>query len=226
MSVQHVLFIVTNTAEIGPRKRPTGFFFPEIAHPFEAFDQAGIAIEYVTLLGGKPHEDSYDEKDSAQSAFRQSLSYKRMGRSRKLSEVDVLDYDAIFIPGGLGPMVDIARNPEVQRAIARAWEAEMVVAAVCHGPCAFLGVKLEDGSSLINGRRLTAFSNAEEDGYASDDVPFALETALVDEGAKYESTASWQPNVVVDGRLMTGQNPASAGPLAAAMVEVLQKDKR
>lgn len=226
MSVQHVLFIVTNTAEIGPHKRPTGFFFPEVAHPYEVFDRAGIAVEYVTLLGGKPHEDSYDEKDSAQRAFRESLSYRRMGRSRKLSEVDVLDYDAVFIPGGLGPMADIARNPEVQRAVARAWDAGMAVAAVCHGPCALLGVKLEDGSSLIKGRRLTAFSNAEEDGYASDDVPFELETALVTEGAKYESAENWQPKVVVDGRLMTGQNPASAGPLATAMVEVLRKSSR
>jgi putative intracellular protease/amidase len=226
MSVQHVLFIVTNTAEIGPHKRPTGFFFPEIAHPFDVFDRAGIAVEYVSLLGGKPHEDSFDEKDSAQRAFRQSLSYRRMGRSRELSEVDVLDYDAVFIPGGLGPMVDIARNPEVQRTVARAWNAGMIVAAVCHGPCAFLGVKLEDGASLIKGRRLTSFSNAEEDGYASDDVPFALESALVAEGAKYESTDVWQPKVVVDGRLMTGQNPASAGPLATAMVEALRKNPR
>ena len=226
MSVQHVLFVVTNTAEIGPHKRRTGFFFPEIAHPFDVFDRAGIAVEYVSLLGGKPHEDSYDEKDSAQRAFRQSLSYRRMGRSRKLSEVDVLDYDAVFFPGGLGPMVDIARNPEVQRTVARAWNAGMVVAAVCHGPCAFLGVKLEDGSPLLKGRRLTSFSNAEEDGYASDDVPFALESALVAEGATYESTDVWQPKVVVDGRLMTGQNPASAGPLATAMVDVLRKNAR
>ncbi len=226
MSVQHVLFIVTNTAEIGPHKRPTGFFFPEIAHPFDVFDRAGIAVEYVSLLGGKPHEDSFDEKDSAQRAFRQSLSYRRMGRSRELSEVDVLDYDAVFIPGGLGPMVDIARNPEVQRAVARAWNAGMIVAAVCHGPCAFLGVKLEDGASLIKGRRLTSFSNAEEDGYASDDVPFSLESALVAEGAKYEATDVWQPKVVVDGRLMTGQNPASAGPLATAIVEALRKNPR
>jgi len=226
MSVQHVLFIVTNTAEIGPHKRRTGFFFPEIAHPFDVFDRAGIAVEYVSLLGGKPHEDSFDEKDPAQRAFRQSRSYRRMGRSRELSAVDVLGYDAVFIPGGLGPMVDIAQNPQVQRTVARAWDAGMVVAAVCHGPCAFLGVKLEDGSSLIKGRKLTSFSNAEEDGYASDDVPFSLESALVAEGAQYESTDVWQPKVVVDGRLMTGQNPASAGPLATAMVEALRKNPR
>ena len=222
MTVQHVLFVVTNTSEIGPYKRPTGFFFTEIAHPFEVFDKAGIAVEYATPLGGKPHEDSYDDKDRAQRAFRESLSYRRLARSRKLSEVDVLDYDALFIPGGLGPMVDIARNPETQRVVARAWDAGMLVGAVCHGPCAFLGVRLKDGSALLKGRRLTSFSNAEEEGYASKDVPFSLEDALVEEGARYESTQVWQPKVVVDGRLMTGQNPASAGPLAQAIVGALR----
>ena len=223
MSVQHVLFIATNTPEIGPHKRPTGYFFAEIAHPFEVFDNAGIAVEYATLLGGKAPFDGFDEKDPAQRDFRASKSIRRLNRSRKLSEVDVLDYDAVFVPGGLGPMVDIARNSEVQRAIARAWDAGMVVAAVCHGPCALLGVTVEGGTPLIKGRRLTSFSNAEEDGYASDDVPFRLESALVAEGAKYESASVWEPKVVVDGRLMTGQNPASAGPLARAIVEVLQK---
>lgn len=224
MGVKYVLVIVTNTKEIGPRKRPTGFFFPEIAHPYEVFERNSIAMEFVTPLGGKPWEDGYDEKDPAQLAFRNSKALRRLGRSRRLSEVDVLDYDAIFIPGGLGPMVDIAKDPDVKRAVARAWNAGMIVAAVCHGPVAFLGVKLEDGTPLVKGRRMTSFSNAEEDGYASQDVPFELETALVAEGAKYESTDNWQPRIVVDGRLMTGQNPASGGPLAEAIVEALRKD--
>ena len=224
MGVKHVLVIATNTKEIGPHKRPTGFFFPEIAHPYEVFDRHGIAMEYVTPLGGKPSEDGYDEKDPAQIAFRNSKALRRLGRSRKLSEVDVLDYDAVFIPGGLGPMADLAKDADTKRAVSRAWNAGMIVAAVCHGPVAFLGVKLEDGTPLVKGRRLTSFSNAEEDGYASEDVPFELETALVAEGAKYESTAVWQPRIVIDGRLMTGQNPASAGPLAEAIVEALRKD--
>jgi len=226
MSVKHILFITTNAAEIGPYKRRTGYFFAEIAHPFEVFDHAGIAIEYATPSGGKAPDDAYDETDLAERAFHENKAYRRLARSRKLSDVDVLDYDAIFIPGGLGPMVDIAKNPDVQHAVGRAWNAGMLVAAVCHGPCAFLGVKLEDGTPLVKGRRLTGFSNAEENGYASDDVPFELETALVAEGAKFESTDPWQAKFVVDGRLMTGQNPASAGPLAKAIVDVLKKSPR
>ena len=222
MNVKHVLFVLTNTPQIGPNNRPTGYFFSEVAHPYEVFDHAGIAIEYASPLGGTPPEDGFDETDPAQQAFRHSKAIRRMARSRKLSEVDVLDYDAVFFPGGLGPMVDIAVDPEVKRVVARAWEAGKIVAAVCHGPAAFLGVTLADGTPLIRNRKLTSFSNEEEAGYAQADVPFLLEDALRAEGADYSATAVWQSQVVVDGRLFTGQNPASAGPLAQAIVTALQ----
>jgi len=97
----------------------------------------------------------------------------------------------------------------------------MIVSAVCHGPSAFLGVTLADGSPLIRGRKLTAFSDAEEDGYADKDVPFDLEAALRDEGALYEATDPWQPKLVVDGRLITGQNPQSAMLVGQALVDAL-----
>jgi putative intracellular protease/amidase len=222
MSIKHVLFVVTNTAEIGPNRRSTGYFFPEIAHPYEVFSEAGVAVEYASLLGGTPPEDGYDENDPAQVAFRQSASFRRMGNSRPLSQIDVLDYDAIFFPGGLGPMVDIANHPQVQRAIERAWQGGKIVAAVCHGPAALLGVKLQDGTPLVQGRKLTGFSNAEELGYAQADVPFLLEDALRAEGAVYSAADVWQENVVVDGRLMTGQNPASGGALAKVIVDALR----
>jgi putative intracellular protease/amidase len=222
MSIKHVLFVLTNTAEIGPNHRSTGYFFPEVAHPYEVFANAGVAVEYASLLGGTPPEDGYDESDPAQLAFRNSAAIRRTSRSRKLSEVDVLDYDAVFFPGGLGPMVDIANNPEIQRVVERAWNGGKIVAAVCHGPAALLGAKLEDGTPLVQGRKLTGFSNDEESGYAQDDVPFLLETALRTEGAQYQSADVWQEYVVVDGRLMTGQNPASGGALAKVIVEALR----
>lgn len=224
MSVKHVLFILTNAAEIGPNKRATGYYFPEVAHPFEVFDRAGIAVEYASPLGGTPPEDGYDASDAAQLAFRNGAAIRRMAHSRKLSEVDVLDYDAIFIPGGLGPMVDIAGNADVQGAVARAWNAGKIVAAVCHGPAALLGVTLPNGTPLARGRKLTSFSNDEEAGYAEADVPFRLEDALRAEGAEYAAADQWQPKVVVDGRLMTGQNPASAAPLAREIVAALRGD--
>ncbi|MEL1263419.1 type 1 glutamine amidotransferase domain-containing protein [Pseudoxanthomonas putridarboris] len=223
MSVKHVLFVVTNAAVIGPNDRATGFFFPEIAHPFEALDKAGIAVEYASPQGGKPPEDGFDGDDAAQAGFLRSASYRRLARSRKLSEVDVLDYDAIFFPGGLGPMVDIARNPEVQAAVLRAWNGGKIVAAVCHGPSALLGVTLDNGTPLVRGRKVAGFSTAEEDGYARADVPFDLESALREEGGLYESASPWQPKLVVDGRLITGQNPASSALVGEAIVEALRK---
>jgi putative intracellular protease/amidase len=226
MTTKHVLFILTNAAEIGPHQRATGYFFPEVAHPYEVFDHAGVAVEYASLLGGAIPEDGYDANDPAQLAFRNSAAIRRLNHSRKLSEVDVRDYDAIFFPGGLGPMVDIARNPEIQAAVLQAWNADKIVAAVCHGPAALLGVKLEDGTPLVYGRKLTSFSDEEEAGYAQADVPFNLETALRAEGANYAAAAVWQEHVVVDGRLMTGQNPASGGALAKEIVKALQGEAK
>src|SRR5215470_16418416 len=221
---QHVLFIVTNAAIIGPHNRKTGFFFAEVAHPFEVLDEAGIAVELASVAGGWTPYDAYDEKDQAQKKFLEDKAFRRLNRSRKLSEIDAADYDAILIPGGLGPMVDIARNPEVQHAVWRAWETGKIVSAVCHGPCGLLGVKLGDGTPLVKGKRLTSFSKKEEFDYAREDVAYELEDALRAEGAEYSSTANWEPKVVVDGRLITGQNPASAGPLAKELLAALKKN--
>ncbi len=223
MSVPYVLFVATSAAVIGPNNRPTGYFFPEIAHPFEVLDRAGVAVEFASPLGGKPPEDGFDADDPAQTAFLNSKAYRRLSRSRKLSEVDVLDYHAVFFPGGLGPMVDITGNPEVQDTVFRAWDAGMIVSAVCHGPSAFLGVTLDDGAPLVRGRKLTAFSTAEEIGYADKDVPFDLEDALREEGAVFEATDPWQPKLVVDGRLITGQNPQSGTLVGEALVESLKQ---
>ena len=223
MSVPYVLVISTSAAVIGPNHRRTGFFFPEIAHPFEALDRAGVAVEFTSTLGGKPPEDGFDPDDAGQTSFLETKGYRRLSRSRRLSDVDVLDYDAIFIPGGLGPMVDITGNPVVQDAVIRAWNAGMIVSAVCHGPSAFLGVTLDDGAPLVRGRKLTSFSTAEEDGYADKDVPFDLESALRDEGALYESTDPWQAKLVVDGRLITGQNPQSGTLVGEALVDALKR---
>lgn len=223
MSVPYVLFVATNAAVIGPNNRATGFFFPEIAHPFQELDRAGIAVEFASPLGGKPPEDGFDANDTSQTSFLDSQAYRRLSRSRKLSEVDVLDYDAVFFPGGLGPMVDITGNPEVQDTVRRAWDAGLIVAAVCHGPSAFLGVTVGDGSPLVRGRKLTCFSDAEEDGYADKDVPFDLEAALREEGALYESTEPWNPHLVVDGRLITGQNPQSGSVIGEALADALKR---
>jgi putative intracellular protease/amidase len=120
-------------------------------------DGAGIAVEFASIAGGWTPYDAYDESDPAQKAFFASKAFRRLNRSRKLAEIDAADYDAILIPGGLGPMVDIARNAEVQKAVMRAWTTGKFVTAVCHGPCALLGVDLGDGVPFVRGKKLTAF---------------------------------------------------------------------
>jgi putative intracellular protease/amidase len=225
MRVPYVLCVVTNTAFIGPHERPTGFFFPEIAHPFEELDHSGIAVEFASPLGGKPPEDGYDGSDAGQVAFRRGKAHRRLAHSRRLSDVDVLDYDAVFFPGGLGPMIDITGNPEVQDVVLKAWNAGLIVGAVCHGPSAFLGVTIDHGIPLVQGRKLTCFSTAEEDGYARADVPFDLESALREEGAVFEATDPWQPKVVVDGRLITGQNPQSGTVVGQALAKAIGRQR-
>ena len=220
---QHVLFIVTNAAVIGPHNRKTGFFFAEVAHPFEVLDKAGIAVEFASPMGGWTPYDAYDETDPAQKAFLESKAFRRLNRSRKLSEVDAADYDAILMPGGLGPMVDIQRNGHVKKAVVRAWTTGKIVSAVCHGPCGLLDVDLGDGAPFVRGKKLTGFSMKEEFDYAREDVPYELEEALRAEGAEYTSAENWQPHVVVDGRLITGQNPNSAAPLAKELLTSLGK---
>lgn len=188
-------------------------------------DQAGIAVEFASPQGGHTPHDGYDGNDPIQAGFLASAAFRRLNRSRKLSEVDVLDYDAVFFPGGLGPMVDITGNPQVQAVVRRAWDTGKVVAAVCHGPAAFLGVTLADGTPLVRGRKLTGFSSAEEDGYARADVSFDLESALREEGAVYAAVAPWQTNHVVDGKLITGQNPASGTQVGKAIAAALKEAK-
>jgi len=222
---KHVLFIVTNAAIIGPHNRKTGFFFAEVAHPYDVLNKAGIAIEFASPAGGWTPYDAYDETDAAQKAFFESKAFRRLNRSRKLSEVDAADYDAILVPGGLGPMVDIQRNADVQRAVVRSWTTGKIVSAVCHGPCALLGVDVGEGKPFLQGKTMTSFSKSEEYDYAREDVPFELEDAFKAEGAEYTSGANWQSHVVVDGRLITGQNPASAGPMAKEVLKALQNQE-
>lgn len=220
--MRHVLFAITSASRIGPHARPTGYFFSEVAHPWYAFERAGVAVDFASIEGGAPPHDGYDDDDEIQRAFRLDHAFRRLENSRRLASVDVTSYDAVVVPGGLGPMVDMAERPEFERQLGRAYDAGLVVGAVCHGPAALLGVELEGGRSLIEGRRLTSFSNAEEEGYAKADVPFLLQTALEQAGASFSAADPWQPHVVVDERLVTGQNPASAGPMAEAIIRLIE----
>ncbi|MEN2402540.1 type 1 glutamine amidotransferase domain-containing protein, partial [Flavobacterium sp. MC2016-06] len=158
----------------------------------------------------------------ANLAFLTGKGWETMQKAVKLSDVDVSKYDAVFVPGGLAPMVDMPENELLKKVIKETYERNAVVGAVCHGPVSLLNVKLSNGTYLVNGKNITSFTDEEERGYAIADVPFLLETALTKQGAKFHAAAVWSDHSIADGNLVTGQNPASAKGVAEKMIVILE----
>jgi putative intracellular protease/amidase len=220
---KRILIIVSNAKVIGPKNRKTGVFLDEVAHPYVAFDDAGYQIDFASITGEVPHLDNMEAKDETSNArFLQEGGWDKMQHNRKLSEVDATIYDAIFVPGGLAPMVDMPENELLKKVIAETYERKAVVGAVCHGPVSLLNVKLSDGTFLLKDKNITSFTNEEENNYAKDDVPFLLESALTEQGGKFHAAAPWSDNSIADGNLVTGQNPASARGTAQKVIALLE----
>jgi putative intracellular protease/amidase len=217
-----VLIIVSNAHEIGPNNRRTGIFLPEVAHPYAEFDKAGYQIDFASLNGETPYLDALNLASDPQNlAFLTGKGWENMQKAVKLASVQVSDYDAIFVPGGLAPMVDMPEHTLLKKVIKDTYERNAVIGAVCHGPVALLNVKLSNGAYLINGKNITSFTDEEEKGYAIKDVPFLLETALTNQGAKFHTAPKWTAFSIADGNLVTGQNPASAKGVAEKMIAIL-----
>lgn len=219
-----ILIILSNAHEIGPRRRRTGIFLPEVAHPYAEFDRAGYQIDFASLTGATPYLDALNLADDPDNlAFLIGGGWAAMQKAKKLSDVDARAYDAIFIPGGLAPMVDMPEHPHLKMVIRETYERNAIVGAVCHGPVALLNVTMRDSSYLLDGKHITSFTNAEEDGYAKADVPFQLETALTEQGAIFHQVNPWGAYSIADGHLVTGQNPASAKGVAEKMITLLER---
>lgn len=218
-----ILFIVSNANVIGPKHRRTGIFLPEVAHPYAEFDEAGYQMDFVSLTGEPPFLDALHLAGDPQNlSFLTGKGWETMLKAGKLSETDVTGYDAIFVPGGLAPMVDMPDNQLLKTVVKETYERNAIVGAVCHGPVALLNVKLSDGSYLVNGKNISSFTNKEEENYAKGDVPFELETALTNQGAIFHLVEPWAACSVADGNLVTGQNPASAKGVAEKMIKILE----
>lgn len=221
-----ILIIVSNANTIGPNNRRTGTFLPEVAHPYAEFDRAGYQIDFASLSGDTPYLDALHlAADPDNLAFLTGQGWAAMQKAVKLSTVDVRAYDAVFVPGGLAPMVDMPEDPLLKKVIADTYERNAVVGAVCHGPVSLLNVKLKDGTYLVNGKNIASFTTAEEDNYARPDVPFDLQAALTKQGAIFHAAAPWSANSITDGNLVTGQNPASAKGVAEKMIAILEPTK-
>ncbi|QEM13396.1 type 1 glutamine amidotransferase domain-containing protein [Mucilaginibacter rubeus] len=219
---KRILFVVSSASVIGPHNRATGNLLTEVANPYQTFKKQGYDIDVYSVNGGEAPIDMVELDDELNVAFLNGEGADAMRNTKKIDQVSIAGYDAVFVPGGLAPVVDMPENVAVQNILSGMYEKGGVVSAVCHGPVALINVKLNNGSYLIDGKNVTGFSKAEEENYAKEDVPFELEDALKQRGANYSATAPWQAYVVTDGRLVTGQNPASAKGVAESVIKILE----
>ncbi len=225
MKNRTILIVLTSHATKGATGQPTGAYLPEITHPHAAFTAAGFTVEFASVKGGKVPLDGVDRKDPVNAAFLDDAALMaRLHASVPTAEVDPAAYAAVFFAGGHGTMWDFADDPAIASLTAAIYERGGVVGAVCHGPAALVNVRLSSGEYLVSGRDVSAFTNEEERAAGlAEVVPFLLETKLVEHGARFQGAPKWQRKVVTSERLVTGQNPASAGGVAEAMVELLDR---
>lgn len=222
--MKHILFIATSTNKTGTGKHLAGYEFSEIADPYFEFTKKGFTVDFASIIGGKPPYVGYNSTEKLSKKFIESNGFKRLNFSHKLSDIDITAYDAIFFPGGLGLMTDMVDNPTIKKVIKNAYESGKIIGAVCHGPSALLNVTLSDGSNLLTGKKVNSFTKAEEeeDNHTLGDViPFMLDEELIKQGAIFVHTKPFQPYVINDGNLVTGQNPASASNVAIKMMDLM-----
>jgi putative intracellular protease/amidase len=214
-----ILFVLTSHGELGETGRPTGFWLSEAAYPWRIFTDAGYRVELVSIQGGRPPVDGADTSDPVQQDF---LDNAGLDNTRRLDEVDPADYDAVLYVGGHGTMWDFPGNPAIAAVGSAVYEAGGVIAAVCHGPVALLDLRSSDGQPLIQDRNVTSFTDAEErESGTIDAIPYSLEKALKENGARHTNGAIYGEHVVVDGRIVTGQNPSSAPGVAQEVTKIL-----
>jgi putative intracellular protease/amidase len=223
-SQKPVLFVLTSHGTKGDTGQPTGFYLGEVTHPLAELDAANIPVEFASIQGGEPPVDGLDLDDATNARYWNDERFRNVIRTtHKLDDVDPSRYAAIFFAGGHGAMWDFPTSPAVARVTRDIYEQGGAVAAVCHGPAALVNVKLGDGSYLVAGKRVSAFTDSEEHAVKLEDtVPFLLASQLVERGARHEAAPDWTSKVVVDGRLVTGQNPQSAGGVGTALRDLLR----
>jgi putative intracellular protease/amidase len=215
-----ILIGLTSHGDLGG-VRSTGYYLPEAAHPWRVFTDAGHTVEFASVAGGEPPVDGVDLSDPVQKEFTEQVS---LTETPRFSDLDPAGYDAVLFAGGHGAMWDFPSDPGLAAFTRELYERGGVVAAVCHGPAALAGLTLSDGTPLVAGKRIAAFTDSEENAAGlTEVVPFLLQSRLEELGAKHSGAADWQPHVVTDGRLVTGQNPASSTGVAEAVVAVLKK---
>lgn len=221
-----ILIVLTSHEDLGNTGKKTGFWTEELAAPYYALIDQGAEITLASPKGGQPPIDPKSEDPTAQTdATRRMAEDKdllaQLSNTKKLSEVNPADYDAVFYPGGHGPLWDLAEDAISQQLIVDFYRANKPVAFVCHAPGVLRHVKI-DGEYLVNGKNVTGFTNSEEEAVQlTDIVPFLVEDMLKENGGNYSKIEDWSPYAVVDGKLITGQNPASSEKVAEELLKML-----
>ena len=223
----NILMVMTSHDKLGDTGKKTGFWLEEFAAPYYALKEAGATLTVVSPLGGQPPLDpKSDEADSQTDATRRfkadPAAQAVLANTGKLSEVKAADLDAVFYPGGHGPLWDLAEDRHSIALIEQMIAAGKPVATVCHAPGVLRHVKGTDGKPLVHGKRVTGFTNTEEEAVGlTDIVPFLVEDMLKQNGGDYSKLGDWQPYAITDGLLVTGQNPASSEAAAEALIKLL-----
>ncbi len=222
-----LLMVLTSHERLGDTEHKTGFWLEEFAAPYYVFRDAGAEITLASPAGGQPPMDPRSGEDEAQTdATRRFMAddgaRAALAATRPLTDLDAGDYDAVFYPGGHGPLWDLHQNATSIGLIEAFVAADKPVGAVCHAPAVLLRARGSDGQPLVAGKQVTGFSNTEEAAIElTEIVPYLLEDALTAAGGEYRRVDDWQSLAVVDGKLVTGQNPASSAAVANALLELL-----
>jgi putative intracellular protease/amidase len=224
-----ILMVLTSHDQLGDTGRKTGFWLEELAAPYYVFKDAGVEIILASPNGGKPPLDPKSNEPDFQTDQTRRFeadadAMEALGGTAKIKDVARDEFDAVFYPGGHGPMWDLAEDRDSIGLIESTIAAGRPVALVCHAPGVLRHVKRSDGKPLVEGRSVTGFTNTEEEAVGlTKIVPFLVEDELKAKGGKFSKGADWQPYVLEDGLLITGQNPASSGPAAKALLAKLVK---
>lgn len=225
--MKKVLFVITSHDQLGETGQKTGFWLEEAVNPYYRFLDAGFEVTLTSPKGGEPPMDEKSTRDEWQTEdtrrfFQDTTAQERFKNTVPLGQVNAADYDAIFLPGGHGPMWDLCQEQKLAQLVEEFDRAGKIIAAVCHGPAGLVSAKKPDGTPFVAGKKVTAFTNSEETTVGLHEVvPFMLETHLCDLGAEFVKAEDFQEKVVQDGNLITGQNPASSTAAAQAVIESL-----
>jgi putative intracellular protease/amidase len=222
-----ILIVLTSHNQLGDTEKPTGFWLEEFASPYYVFVDAQAQVTLASVRGGKPPIDPKSnlpefQTNATQRFMADEQAKESLNNTLPLKEVNAADYDAIFFPGGHGPMWDFPQNEQLAKLIESFEGEKKAIAAVCHGVVALVSVTSSTGEPIVKGRKITAFTNSEEKLVNLEDVvPFLLETKLRDLGADFIAATDFQPHVQEDGNLITGQNPASSDLAAKNLLKLL-----